>query len=238
MLVDIFIPCFIDQLQPQTAMNMVKLLEQAGCVVNYNTEQTCCGNPAFNAGYWDECKEVGEKLILEFPNDRYIVTPSAVCLHTVKNNYTKIFYNSVLHNEYKQVQKNFHEFSHFVVNVLKHDDFNSSFEGKAVYLNSCTAQRECFIAVEPLKLLEKVKGLQLVQTDEEDVCCGFGGNFSLKNEPLSIAMAEKKVEAILKTGAEYIISGDLTCLIHLQSYITKQNINLKTIHLIDVLATN
>jgi L-lactate dehydrogenase complex protein LldE len=234
-LVDIFIPCYIDQLKPEIGLKTVALLEKAGCVVNYNTEQTCCGNPAFTSGYWDECKEVGEKLIREFPNDRYIVCPSGVCANTVKNSYSKLFYNSVLHNEYKQVQRNMFEFTDFVVNVLKYTNFESEFTGKAVYLNSCTAERECKLTAEPLKLLSNVKGLQLLTPANADGCCGFGGGFSLKYESLSVDMAKQKIESVLATGAEYIISADYTCLMHLQSYITKNNIPLQCKHIVEVL---
>ena len=119
MIVDIFIPCFIDQLHPNVGLNMVKILEKLGCGINYNPEQTCCGQPAFNAGYWDEAREVGEKFIKEFQNDRYIVSPSASCTGYVKNYYPEMFHNSVLHNEFKQIKRNIFEFSDFLVNVLK-----------------------------------------------------------------------------------------------------------------------
>ena len=109
MIVDIFIPCFMDQLYPQTGMNMVKVLERLGCEVNYNAAQTCCGQPAFNAGFWNDAKEVASKFIHEFQNDRYIVSPSASCAGFVKNYFPEMFYNSVLHNEQKQVSKNIYE---------------------------------------------------------------------------------------------------------------------------------
>jgi L-lactate dehydrogenase complex protein LldE len=125
MVVDIFIPCFVDQLYPNTAMNMVKVLEKVGCDVNYNPEQTCCGQPAFNAGYWDDAKKVGEKFIKEFQNDRYIIAPSASCVGMIKNYYPELFHNSALHNEYKQLAKNIFEFSDFLVNVLKITDVTS-----------------------------------------------------------------------------------------------------------------
>ena len=235
MLVDIFIPCYVDQLKPETALNTVKLLEKAGCAVHYNVEQTCCGQPAFNGGYWDECKEVGEKFIKEFPTDRYIVSPSALCVGMVKNYYPEMFFNSAMHNEYKQVQRNMYEFTDFVVNVLKYSNFESEFTGKAVYLNSCTAERECKLTAEPLKLLSNIKGLQLLTPANADGCCGFGGGFSLKYESLSVDMAKQKIETILATGAEYIISADYTCLMHLQSYVTKNNIPLQCKHIVEVL---
>jgi len=109
MIVDIFIPCYIDQYFPNTAMNMVKVLEHVGCGVNYNAEQTCCGMPAFHAGYRDQCKEVATKLVHEFQNSRYVVSPGASCVSMVRNYYPEIFHNSALHNEYKQVQKYFNE---------------------------------------------------------------------------------------------------------------------------------
>src|SRR3954466_3661969 len=99
MRVQIFVPCFVDQLYPQTAMNMVKILEKAGCTVEYNPNQTCCGQPAFNAGFWDEAKEIGSKWLGDFSEDRYIVSPSASCTGMVKNYYNDLFTNTVIHNK-------------------------------------------------------------------------------------------------------------------------------------------
>lgn len=237
MIVDIFIPCFIDQIYPDTASNMVKILERLGCGVNYNPEQTCCGQPAFNAGYRDECKEVGEKFIREFQNDRYIITPSASCAGFVKNHYPDMFHNSVLHNEYKQIQKNMFEFSDFLVNVLKITDLGAKFEGIATYHDSCSALREYGIKREPRLLLEKVRGLELREMAESDTCCGFGGSFAVKMEPVSVALGERKVENALATGADYIISTDSSCLMHMEGYAKKQGRKMKMMHLVDVLAS-
>jgi L-lactate dehydrogenase complex protein LldE len=237
MIVDIFIPCFMDQIYPGTAMNMVKILEHIGCRVNYNVEQTCCGQPAFNAGYWGQCKEIGEKFIKEFPDDRYIVTPSASCAGMVKNYYSEMFHNSVLHNEYKMVKKNMYEFSDFLVNVLKITDLGAKLEGVATYHDSCAGLREYGIKREPRVLLEKVKGLELIEMQDVETCCGFGGMFASKFEAISVGMGEQKVENATATGAEYIISTDSSCLMHLDGYITKQNKKIKVMHLVDVLAT-
>lgn len=236
MIVDIFIPCFVDQFFPDTGFNMVKLLKKAGCSVNYNTEQTCCGQVAYNAGYWDECKEVGEKFIKEFPSDRYIVSPSASCVGMIENHYPEIFFNTALHNEYKQVQRNINEFTYFVVNVLKYTNFNSSFKAKITYLDTCCALRECGIKDEPRTLLKNVQGLEIIEMEDSDTCCGFGGIFAIKHEPVSIEMAKLKVEKALATGAEYIVSGDLSCLMHLEGYIQKNKIPIRTMHICDVLA--
>lgn len=237
MIVDIFIPCFIDQMYPQTGFNMIKVLERVGCDVNYNPEQTCCGQPAFNAGYWDEAKKVGEKFIKEFQHDRYIVSPSASCVGMIKNYYPEMFHNSVLHNEYKQLAKNIHEFSDFLVNVLKVSDIGATLEGVATYHDSCAALRECNVKQEPRTLLSKVRKLEIKEMKDTESCCGFGGTFSAKFEPIAVGMGSDKVKNALETGAQYLISTDLSCLLHLDGYIKKQNLNLKTMHLADVLAS-
>jgi L-lactate dehydrogenase complex protein LldE len=237
MIVDIFIPCFIDQVYPATAMNMVKVLKKLGCAVNYNIEQTCCGQPAFNAGYWEHCREVAQKFIHDFPNDRYIVSPSASCVGMVKNYYPEMFHNSSLHNEYKQIRKNIYELSDFLVNVLKVTDVGAQLEGTVTYHDSCAGLRECGIRREPRLLLEKVRGLKLKEMNETEVCCGFGGTFSVKNEAISVAMAGEKVEHAIATGADYLVSTDISCLMHLESYMKKQQKGPRILHLADVLAS-
>lgn len=237
MIVDIFIPCFIDQMYPDTGFNMVKVLEKVGCKVNYNAEQTCCGQPAFNAGYWDMCKEVGEKFIKEFQNERYIVVPSASCVGMVRNYYSEMFHNSALHNEFKQVQRNIFEFSDFLVNKMNVTNVGAVLVGTATYHDSCSALRECKIKDEPRKLLQSVKGLQLIEMTDTDVCCGFGGMFSVKYEPVAVGMADEKLRNAIATGADYIISTDASCLMHLDGYINKQEMRIKTLHIADVLAS-
>jgi L-lactate dehydrogenase complex protein LldE len=237
MIVDIFIPCFIDQVYPDTAKNMVKILEKLNVGVNYNPEQTCCGQPAFNAGYWDMCKEVGEKFIHNFSNDRYIVSPSTSCVGMVKNYYPEIFHNTVLHNEYKSIQKKIYELSDFLINVLNVTDVGARLDGVATYHDACSALRELNIKSAPRILLSKVKGLELREMNDTETCCGFGGTFSIKFEPIAVGMAEQKVINAVATKAEYLISTDASCLMHLEGYLKKQGKPLKTMHLADVLAT-
>ena len=237
MLVDIFIPCFIDQIYPNTGMNMVKILEKLGVDVHYNGNQTCCGQMAFNSGFWDEAKEIGAKFIRDFPNDRPVISPSASCSGMIKNYYPWLFHNTALHYEYKQLKKNMVEFTDFLVNVLKIDEVGAEFNHVVTYHDSCAALREYGIREEPRALLSKVRGLTLIEMKNNDVCCGFGGTFSVKFEPISTAMAEQKVKHALETGAEYIVSTDSSCLMHQQAYIDKHHLQIKTIHIIDVLAS-
>lgn len=236
MKIELFIPCFIDQLFPETAFNTVKVLEKAGCQVNYNAAQTCCGQPAFNAGFWDEAKAVGSKFLNDFSDSNYIVSPSASCTGMVKNYYNDLFTNTAVHNKCRAIQANIHEFSDFLVNVLQQDYYGAELEGRAVYHDSCSGLRECKIKAEPRQLLSKVHGLEVVALKDSDTCCGFGGTFAVKFDGISSAMAQQKVENALATGAEYIISTDSSCLLHLQSYIDKNKLPIKTMHLADVLA--
>ncbi len=237
MLVDIFVPCFVDQVFPDTGMNMVRILEKLGVDVHYNGNQTCCGQMAFNSGFWDEAKQMGEKFIRDFSNDRPVISPSASCAGMVRNYYPWLFHNTAFHYEYKQLKKNLTEFTDFLVNGLKVDDVGAEFNHVVTYHDSCAALREYGLKDEPRTLLRKVKGLELREMKHTDVCCGFGGTFSVKFEPISTAMAEQKVKNALETGAEYIVSTDSSCLMHQQAYIDKHALPIKTIHIIDVLAS-
>lgn len=235
--IQLFIPCFVDQLYPQTAFNMVKVLEKAGCNVKYNTNQTCCGQPAFNAGFWDEARDVCSKFIKDFSGSEYVVAPSASCVGFVRNYYPKLFDNSSYHNDVKELQKRTFEFSEFLVNVMGVEDLGASLHAKATYHDSCAGLRECNIKKEPRKLLSHVKGLELVEMHEVETCCGFGGTFAVKFEPISIGMVDQKIINAGKTGAECIISTDLSCLMHIDGYIKHQGTKLQTMHIADVLAS-
>ncbi|MBK9292651.1 MAG: (Fe-S)-binding protein [Bacteroidetes bacterium] len=237
MTVDLFIPCFIDQMFPETGMNTVKLLKKAGVNVHYNPAQTCCGQMAFNAGFWDEAKKLGEKFMDDFPHDRPIVAPSASCTGYIKNYFSELFHNTGSHMEYKRVVRNVFEISDFLVNKLGFLDFGATFAHKVTYHDSCAALREYGLTGEARMLLAQVKGLELVEMPDRHVCCGFGGTFAARFEPISVAMTEQKVQNALSTGAEYIVSTDSSCLMQMHSYIRKQQLPIQVIHLVDILAS-
>ncbi|MEO8088289.1 MAG: (Fe-S)-binding protein, partial [Bacteroidota bacterium] len=190
-----------------------------------------------NAGYWDQCREIGEKFIHDFPNDRPIVAPSASCVGMVKNYYGEMFHNSSVHNQLKTIQKNMFEFSDFLVNVLHVTDVGAKFDGVATYHDACSALRELKIKQAPRTLLSKVRGLELREMNESETCCGFGGTFSVKYESIAVGMAEQKLINAEATKAAYMISTDLSCLMHMDGYIKKQGKNMKTLHIADVLAS-
>ena len=237
MKVQLFIPCFIDQLYPQVAFNTVKVLEKAGCTVAYNTQQTCCGQPAFNAGFWGESKDVCTKFVQDFDGADYIVSPSASCAGFVRNNYGKLFENNAFQSPAKKVASQIFELSEFLVKILAVTELGASFNGKATFHDSCAGLRECNIKAEPRALLSQVSGLELVEMNDTETCCGFGGSFAVNYDTISVAMADQKIDYAIATEAEYIISTDMSCLMHLDGRINFNGQQIKVIHLADVLAS-
>ena len=241
--VDIFIPCFVDQLYPATAMHMVRVLERVGLTVNYNPNQTCCGQPAYNAGYVDQSRAVADKFLADFAApatdaQRYIVSPSASCVGMVRNSYTTLYEGTAGQATCRSVQGRVYELTEFLVDVLGITAIpGARLNGKYTYHDSCSGLRECRIRAQPRQLLDAVAGLQRVEMAETTTCCGFGGTFAVKFEAISVAMAQQKVEYALDTGADFIVSTDVSCLMHLESYIKKEKLPLKCLHVADVLAS-
>lgn len=235
--VHVFIPCFVDQLYPEAGFNTIKVLERAGCNVIYNPAQTCCGQPAFNAGYWGESREVCNKFIADFADAEYVVIPSASCSGFVKNYYSKIYDNASNQKDIKLLQGKVFELTDFLINVLKIEDLGATLNGKATYHDSCAALRECKIKSEPRKLLQHVKGLELIELHDSETCCGFGGTFAVKFESISVAMGEQKATNIMNTKADYLISSDLSCLMHISGVMGNKGNSIKSMHIADVLAS-
>ena len=237
MKVQLFIPCFIDQLYPQVAFNTVKILEKAGCTVAYNTQQTCCGQPAFNAGFWGESKDVCTKFVQDFDGADYIVSPSASCAGFIRNNYGKLFENNAFQSPAKKVSSQIFELSEFLVKILGITELGASFNGKVTFHDSCAGLRECNIKAEPRALLQQVEGLELIEMNDTETCCGFGGSFAVKYDTISVAMADQKIDNAIATDAEYIISTDMSCLMHIDGRINHNGQQIKVIHLADILAS-
>jgi L-lactate dehydrogenase complex protein LldE len=234
--VQIFIPCFVDQLYPTIGMNMVKVLRKAGCIVSYNPNQTCCGQPAFNAGFWEDAKDVCKKFLKDFEGEGYIVAPSASCVGFVRNYYKKLFDTPEESSVLETFSSRIFEFTEFMVKVLKVENVGATFEASATYHDSCAGLRECGIKDEPRKLLSNVSGLTLREMNDVETCCGFGGTFAVKFQPISSAMADQKVDNAIATGAECIISTDVSCLMHIEGYAKKAGKPIRCLHIADVLS--
>lgn len=231
--VDLFIPCFIDQLYPQTAANTKLLLEKLGCMVHYNPEQTCCGQPMFNSGDWDSSRELASKFLNDFSGDRPIVSPSGSCTGFIKNYYKKLFPED--QTSVSIVSNQVFEISDFLLNHLNVEKLDSVFPHKVTFHDSCHALREYKIKDEPRQLLRMVEGLEIIEMEDSEACCGFGGTFASKFKDISQAMAEQKVQDALSTGVEYIVATESSCLMNIHGYISKNKLPIKTLHLVDVL---
>jgi len=236
--IQLFIPCYIDQLYPQTGFNTVKILEKAGCTVHYNPKQTCCGQPAFNSGYWKETASLAEKFLTDFNPDMPIVSPSGSCSSFIIHHYQKVLADRPdMLERHAQMKNTIYELTDFLVNVLKVDNLGARFPHKVTFHDSCSALREYGIKDEPRILLSHVEGLELVEMEESETCCGFGGTFAVKNNAISTAMVEKKVLNALATQVDYIISTEASCLLNINSYCTKNKLPIKGIHIADILAS-
>ncbi len=233
--VDLFIPCFVDQLYPDTAENMVKILENLGIKVFYNTSQTCCGQAAFNGGHWDIARELAVKFLKDFPGSRPIVSPSASCTAYVMNYFPDLLENTIYMNNYKKLKSSLFELSDFLVNKIGITDLGAKFDAKITIHDACSALREYGLKNEPRILLQNVKGLEIIEMEECDTCCGFGGTFSVKHEAISTAMADQKARNASDTGADYMVTTEASCIMHMDSYFRKQNLPIRCLHIADIL---
>lgn len=237
MKVELFIPCFIDQIYPQTGFNLVKILKKAGCDVYYNEKQTCCGQPAFNTGYEGVARELAIKFVDDFNGSRPIVSPGGSCTGFVKNHYPGLLDSTIHSSRCERVKNNIFEITDFLVNHLKVTNLGSKLEGKVTVHDSCSAKREYGLTNEPRILLSKVEGLEIVEMENSTECCGFGGTFSVKQTAISTAMVSQKVENAIKSGATIITTTEASCLMNIEGYIKKQNLPIRAMHIVDILAS-
>ncbi len=234
--ISLFVPCFVDQLMPDVAVDTVTVLRRVGYEVEFLQEQTCCGQPAFNTGYWNEARPCAERFLRVFQNADLIVCPSGSCTTMVRVFYPELLESSPLHDEAVALGKRTFELSEFLVKVAGVTDVGAAFPHTVTYHASCHGLRELELRDEPLQLLRKVKGLKLVEMLRSEECCGFGGTFSAKFESISVAMGESKAESIAVTGAEFVTAIDSSCLMHLQGILGRQGAQARTIHLASILA--
>jgi L-lactate dehydrogenase complex protein LldE len=219
--VSLFVTCIVDQVFPRVGMAMAEVLERAGCEVEFREEQTCCGQPAFNSGYRDEARAVGEHYMKVFEGAEYVVVPSGSCAAMLSHQLhdTRVW-----------------EFSQFLTSVLKVDDLGARFDSTVTYHDSCHALRELKIKDAPRRLLSKVTGLRLIEMDAAEECCGFGGTFSVKFPDVSGAIVRTKIDSITRTGADTVVSIDSSCLMQIDGALKRAGSKIRAMHLAEVLA--
>jgi L-lactate dehydrogenase complex protein LldE len=232
----LFVTCTVDQLYPQVGESVVNVLERQGCEVDFPPGQTCCGQPAFNAGFTEDAKAVARRFLDVFAGEDPIVVPSGSCGAMVRNFYPELFHDDPeTLAKVRQVAGRLYEFSEFVVDVLHRDDLAAKMNGSATYHQCCHLLRELGIDAQPKTLLGSVEGLEVLPMEQSEVCCGFGGTFAVKFPELSTAMLNDKLDYALATGADTLVAGDTTCLMHLEGGVRKRGDALQIRHLAQVL---
>jgi len=236
--VSLFVTCIVDQLFPPVGLAIAEVLERAGCEVEFLEAQTCCAQPAFNSGYRDEAREVAAHFIDTFRDAEYVIAASGSCCTMVSHHYEDLFKGDakMLAEAHRLSERTF-EFSRFLTDVLNVDDFGARFDGVVTYHDSCHALRELKIKEGPRRLLSKVQGLTLKEMPAAEECCGFGGTFSVKFASVSGGMARTKIDSIQSTGADTVVSIDSSCLMQLRGALLRAGLNIRTLHLAEVLAS-
>jgi L-lactate dehydrogenase complex protein LldE len=234
--VSLFVPCFVDQLLPEAAVDTVKVLRRIGYSVEYPEEQTCCGQPAFNTGYWDEARPCAERFVRVFKHADLIVCPSGSCTTMVRAFYPELLAASSWRADAIALASRTFELSEFLVKVAAVTQVGATFPHSVTYHASCHALRELHIHDEPLQLLRQVDGLKLIEMVRSEECCGFGGTFAAKFPEISSAMGNSKAESVAATGAEFVTATDPSCLMHLEGILGKRHAPTRTIYLASILA--
>jgi L-lactate dehydrogenase complex protein LldE len=234
--VKLFIPCFVDLFYPRVGVAMVRILEKLGHEVVCPDEPACCGQPAFNTGYWDESRTVALKMLEALKDAEVVVIASGSCGAMLKVFYPELFAGTPYEALARELAPKCYEFSAFLVNKLGVTDLGARFPHKVTFHDGCHGLRELKNKHPPRELLARVQGLELIEMAEAENCCGFGGTFSAKFPMISTAMADVKCASALDTGAEFIVSCDSSCLMQLQGLIDRQRKPIKTIHLAEILS--
>ena len=233
-----FVPCYVDLINPEVGVSVVRILRRLGVEVIYPEDQTCCGQPAFNSGFFDEARGVARHFLSVFERERfdYIVCPSGSCTAMVSHYYPFIFKEMLEERERSEaLGHRVREFSDFLVNVLGVKDLGVRYEGRTVFHTGCHQRRELGILEEPREILSNVEGLELLDWENEELCCGFGGTFAVKMPDVSTAMADEKIKALEKSGADTLISGDSSCLMHLEGRLKRTGHDTHVYHLAQIL---
>ena len=242
MKVALFVPCFIDAFYPEVAIATLELLERLGVEVDYPREQTCCGQPMANSGAQQDAAGTERVFARNFAGYDYIVGPSASCVNHIREHFTAIEQTA----EVTAIRKNTSDLTEFLHDVLGVREFPwAEFPHPVGLHNSCSALRHLHQASisevrgpafsKPLALLAGVKGITFVGPQRPDECCGFGGTFSVSEEAVSVRMGQDKVRDHQQAGAEYIVSGDMSCLMHQRGCAQRLGLDVKFIHLAQIL---
>jgi len=235
--VGLFVTCLVDLFRPSVGFAGVRLLEQAGCRVEVPEAQTCCGQPAYNSGDRESTRAIAKQVIAAFERFDYVVAPSGSCIGVLRAHYPTLFDTDAdWAARAEQLAGRCHELTSFLTDVLGVEHVDAAFEATATYHDSCSGLRELGIREQPRRLLAGVRGLELHELEERDVCCGFGGTFCVKYPAISERMVSDKAAGVQGTGAQALLGGDLGCLLNIAGRLRREGSAVRVYHVAEVLA--
>jgi len=237
--VALFATCFNDVMWPETPKAVVRLLRRLGCDVEFPLDQTCCGQMFTNTGYADEAIPAVRNFAATFAGYDAVVAPSGSCVGSVRHQHRDIAVragDTRLQAEVDAVVPTVYELSEFLVDVLGVTDVGAYFPHRVTYHPTCHSLRMLRVGDRPLRLLAAVRGIDLVELPDAEQCCGFGGTFAMKNADTSVAMGSDKARHVRETGAEVLVTGDSSCLMHIGGLLSRQRAGVRPMHLAEVLA--
>ena len=233
---DLFVTCIVDQLFPEVGVSVVRVLRRLGVSVGFPEGQTCCGQALYNSGFTREARQMAERTLSEFRDSEYVVVPSGSCSAMMK-----VFYLDLFEDEPAMLRRavslshRVYEFSEFLVKVLGVEDPGVEGSGSAVFHPGCHLMREMEVRHEPHSLLNAVDGLEMRELRNAETCCGFGGSFSVKLPRISEGMLADKVASVRESGADTLVSCDMSCLMHIGGALRRQDPDIEIRHLAQVL---
>lgn len=237
MRVALFVTCLVDQFFPHVGVATVRLLRHLGLEVEFPAEQTCCGQPAFNAGYPAEARALAQRMIKIFAGVEAVVAPSGSCVAMVRQHFPELLQdNTDWYRSAQELASKTYEFSEFLVHRLGREELGARLAARVTYHDGCQALRGLHLAEEPRRLLRAVDGLTLVELADRELCCGFGGTFAVDFAEVSGALGAEKADAIEATGADYVVSTDCSCLLHLAGILRRRSSRVRPVHLAELLA--
>lgn len=232
----LYVTCIIDQLYPEVGVSVVRVLRKLGVQVDFPLDQTCCGQPLFNSGFATQARQLAKRVLDSFKDATYIVVPSGSCAAMMRVFYLDLFQDDpAMHRQVQEFSSKVYEFSEFLVKVLNVTDIGAHYAGTATYHPSCHLLRELGVKEAPELLLSNVDGLDIIDLPEKESCCGFGGTFSVKYPHISEGMVEDKVNNVLSTDADTLVSCDMSCLMNIGGALSRQQESVSVKHLAQVL---
>ena len=238
--VSLFVTCVVDQFYPEVGESAVRVLRRHGIDVEFDTDQTCCGQPAFNTGYWKEARPLAERFLDIYEGIDHVVIPSGSCASMVRVFYKELFHDDpALLKRATDVGGHVYELSEFLVDVLGADGAPESARSgtptRVTYHEACHLRRELGATTQARSLINSTPGVELSEMEQSEVCCGFGGTFAVKYADISGAMLDEKITHISNTGADAVVACDVTCLMHIGGGLEKRNIPVRPLHLAELL---